>query len=327
MKRREFIGLIGGAAAAWPAVARAQKPTMPVIGFLHGGEPLGSGSWTSFHAGLKEFALVEGQNVRIEYRWAKARYDQLPALAAELVALSPDLLVATGSAEAVALRSATASIPIVFLSVGDPIGIGLVQSLSRPGGKITGLAVYVPSQGDFAAKMVATLQEIVPSASKIAVLMNPGNPLHKLIVANDLPRIMQNLRVALPVVEANTVEEIDTAFASAVAQHADAMVVLADSMLNRPGVAARAVEHRLPALSLFRAFVMNGGLISYGPDGSDLFRRGGFYIDRILKGTKPTDLPIQQPTKFELVINLKTAKTLGVIVPPTLLARADEVIE
>jgi putative ABC transport system substrate-binding protein len=325
MKRREFISLIGGAAAIWPLAASAQQPRMPIIGFLLEGGSLGGGVATSFNAGLKEFGLVEGQNVRIEYRWAEAHYERLPALAAELVALNPDLLIATGSPSAVALKSATTSIPIVFLSAGDPVGIGLVQNLSRPGGNITGLATYVP--GDYLAKMIETLREIVPAASKIAILVNPGNQVHMLIVAQDVPHTAQNLRVALPIVEANTAEEIDMAFASAVAQHADAMLVLADSMLNRPRVAALAAEHRMPALSLFRLFTTNGGLISYGPDVTDLFRRGGFYIDKILKGTKPADLPIQQPTKFELVINLKTAKELGLTVPPSLLVRADEVIE
>jgi putative ABC transport system substrate-binding protein len=324
MKRREFITLIGGAVATWPLAASAQKPTMPVIGFLSDGG-LATFLQAAFHAGLKEFGLVEGQNVTIEYRLAEAHYDRLPALAAELVALNPDLLIATGTPAAVALKSATTSIPIVFLSAADPVGIGLVQSLSRLGGNMTGLTVYVP--GDFIAKVIETLREIVPAASKIAILVNPGNQVHRLIVAEELPRTAQNLRVALPVVEARAAEEIDLAFASAVAQQADAMVVFSDGLLNRPRVAALAAEHRLPAISLFRLFTTNGGLISYGPDLPDLFRRGGFYIDKILKGTKPADLPVQQPTKFELVINIKTAKSLGLAVPASLLVRADEVIE
>jgi putative ABC transport system substrate-binding protein len=201
----------------------------------------------------------------------------------------------------------------------------MVESLSRPGGNITGLAVYVP--GNFAAKMLETLREVVPSASKIALLINPGNQTHRLIVSDEVPHIAQTLGIALPVVEARTVEEIEPAFASAVAQNAEAMAVFSDTMLNRPSVAALTVKHGLPAISLFRLFPNNGGLMSYGPDVNDLFRRGGFYIDKILKGMKPADLPVQQPTKFELVINLKTAKTLGVVVPPALLVRADQVIE
>jgi putative ABC transport system substrate-binding protein len=324
MKRREFMGLIGGAVATWPLAASAQKPTMPVIGFLSEGG-FATPQQAAFHAGLKEFGFVEGQNVTIEHRRAEGHYDRLPALAAELVALNPDLLIAAGTPAAVALKSATASIPIVFVSVGDPVGIGLVQSLARPGGNITGLAVYVP--GDFVAKEIETLREIVPAASKIAILVNPGNQVHRLIVADELPRTAQNLRVALPIVEASTAEEFDMAFASAVAQHADAMVVFADGLLNRPRVAALAAEHRLPAISLFRLFTTNGGLIAYGPDLTDLYRRAGGYIDKILKGTKPADLPVQQPTKFELTINMKTAKALGLAVPPSLLVRADEVIE
>jgi putative ABC transport system substrate-binding protein len=321
MKRREFISLIGGAAAIWPLAASAQQPRMPIIGFLLEGAGLPP---PAFYAGLKEFGLVEGQNITIEYRRGETHYERLPALAAELVALNPDLLVAAGSPSAVALKSATASIPIVFGSVGDPVGIGLVQSLSRPGGNITGLATYVP--GDYLAKVIETLREIVPAASKIAILINPGNQVHRLIVDQEVPRTAQNLGVDLPIIEARTVEEIDVAFASAVAQHADAVVVLADALLNTraPPIAAK---FHLPSLSLFPLFTANGGLIAYGPDLDDLFRRAGGYIDKILKGTKPADLPVQQPTKFKLVINMKTAKALGLAVPASLLVRADEVIE
>ena len=325
MKRREFMGLIGGAVAAWPLAATAQKRTKPLIGFLLEGAATTSPSLPPFHAGLKEFGLVEGQNVTIEYRWAEAQYNRLPALAAELVALNPDLLIGTGSPASVALKSATASIPIVFVSVGDPVGIGLVQSLSRPGGNMTGLAVYVP--GDFVGRMIQTLLEIVPAASKIAILVNPRNPVHRLIVADELPRTAEKLGVPLPVVEANTAAEIDMAFASAVSQHADGMIVFADTLLSMPRVAALAAEHRLPALSLFRSFTTNGGLIAYGPDLLDLHRRAGGYVDKILKGTNPGELPVQQPTKFVLVINMKTARALGLTVPTSLLVRADELIE
>jgi putative tryptophan/tyrosine transport system substrate-binding protein len=324
MRRREFIAALSGA-AMWPISARAQQRSMPVIGLLHEGATLGQGAGSSFHAGLKEVGLVEGQNVKIEYRWAEGRYDRLPALAAELVDLNPDVLVGTGSAAATALKRATATVPTVFLSVGDPVGIGLVDSLSRPGGNITGLAVYVP--GDFFAKIIETLREIVPSASKIVLLINPGNQVHRLMAADEVPRAAQSLRLVLPVVEARTVDDIELAFSAIVAQKPDAMIVFADTMLNRPRVAELTVEHRLPAISLFRLFPNNGGLISYGPDVNDLFRRGGYYIDKILKGIRPADLPVQQPTRFELVINLKTARKLDIVVPPALLARADDVIE
>ena len=252
--------------------------------------------------------------------------DRMPALAAELVALTPDLVIAAGPQAAVALKSATATIPIVFVAVADPVGLGLVQSLSRPGGNITGLATLVP--GDFIAKRIEILRELVPGASKIALLVNPGNPMHRLILAEEIPRTARNLGVALPIVEATTAEELDTAFASAAAQHADAIIVFGDALTIRqaPRVVALAAKHHLPAIYLFRQFA-NGGLIVYGPDIPDLFRRAGGYVDKILKGTKPSDLPVEQPTKFELVINMKTAKALGLTVPPSLLVRADEVIE
>jgi ABC-type uncharacterized transport system substrate-binding protein len=326
MRRREFIAALSGA-AMWPISARAQQRSMPVIGFLYEGATLDRAgpAFQAFHAGLKEVGLVEGQNVKIEYRWAEARYDRLPALAADLISLEPSVLVSSGSAAGTALKRATSSIPIVFISVGDPVGIGLVESLSRPGGNITGLAVYVP--GNFVAKTIDTLREVVPHASKIAILINPGNQVHRLIADDELPRVAQSMRLALPVVEARTPDDIELAFSAIVAQKPDAMVVFADTMLNRPRVAELTVEHRLPAISLFRLFPNNGGLMSYGPDVNDLFRRGGYFIDKILKGIRPADLPVQQPTKFELVINLKTARKLDIVVPPALLARADDVIE
>src|SRR4029077_11231057 len=276
--------------------------------------------------GLRNSGWIGGQNLTIEYRETQTQ-DRLPALAAELIALSPDLLIATSPQATVALKSATASIPIVFVAVGDPVGLGLVQSLSRPGGNITGLATYVP--GQFAGKMIDTLREMVPTASKIAILVNPGNPIHRLIVAEELPQTARKLGVAVPTVEATTAEELDIAFASAAAQRADAIIPFGDALTvnNATRVTALAAEHRLPALYIFRLFVANGRLISYGPDFPDLFLRAGGYVDKILKGTKPSDLPVEQPTKFELVINLKTAKALGLTVPPSLLARADEVIE
>jgi putative ABC transport system substrate-binding protein len=212
------------------------------------------------------------------------------------------------------------------LAVFDPVAIGLVQSLSRPGGNVTGLATYAP--GDWIAKRIEILRELVPGASKIALLVNPGNPIHRLVLANEVSSAAQSLGVALPIVEATTADELDTAFASAAAQHADAMIVFADNLTNQeaPRVIALAANHHLPAIYLFRQFA-NGGLVVYGPDIADLFRRAGGYIDKILKGTKPADLPVEQPTKFELVINMKTAKALGLTVPPLLLVRADEIIE
>jgi putative ABC transport system substrate-binding protein len=275
---------------------------------------------------LRDHGWIEGKNLIVDYRSAEGRAERLSALAAELVTLKPDLLVSPSPQVALALKSATATIPIVFVAVYDPVAIGLVQSLSRPGGNITGLATYAP--GDWIAKRIEILRELVPGASKIAILVNPGNPIHRWILAEELPQTARSFGVALPVVEATTADELDTAFASAVAQHADAMIVFGDNLTNQeaPRVTALAANHHLPAIYLFRQFA-NGGLISYGPDIADLFRRAGGYVDKILKGTKPADLPVEQPTKFELVINMKTAKELGLTVPPSLLVRADEVIE
>ena len=278
-----------------------------------------------FLDGLRNHGWIVGRNLIIDERDAQSE-DRLPALAAELVALSPDLLIAVSPQPAVALKSATATIPIVFVAVADPVALGLVQSLPRPGGNITGLATMVP---EFTSKEVEILREMVPTASKIAVLANPGNPIHRLIVAEELSPAAQKLGVALPIVEATMAGELDIALASAAAQHADAIIVFGDAVTfnNAARVTALAAKHRLPAIYIFRIFATNGGLISYGPDIPDLFFRAGGYVDKILKGTKPSDLPVEQPTKFELVINMNTAKALGLTIPPTLLARADEVIE
>ena len=323
MKRREFIA---GTAALLVSPRRSwARGTPRRIGFLGkwADEPARDSVHAAWLSGLREKAWIEGKNLLVEYRYAP---DRLPALAAELTALSPDLVVAAGPQAAVALKSATATIPIVFVAVADPVALGLVQSLARPGGNITGFATLVP--GDWNAKGVEILRELVPAASKIALLVNPGNPIHRLILAEEIPRAARKLGVALPIVEATTAEELDTAFASAAAQRADAIIVFADPLTNfqAPRVVALAAEHHLPAIYLFRQFA-NGGLIVHGPDLADLFHRAGGYVDKILKGTKPSDLPVQQPTKFELVINMKTAKALGLTVPPSLLVRADEVIE
>jgi putative tryptophan/tyrosine transport system substrate-binding protein len=276
--------------------------------------------------GLRDHGWIEGKNLIIEYRSGEGHDDRLPPLAAELVALKPDLIVGAGPQAAVALKSATATIPIVFLVVFDPVEIGLVQSLSRPGGNITGLATYAP--GDWIAKRIEILRELVPGASKIALLVNRGNPTHRLVLANEVSSAARSLDVALPIVEATTADELETAFASAVAQHADAMIVFGDNVTNQeaPRVTALAAQHHLPAVYLFRQFA-TGGLIVYGPDIAGILRGAGGYVDKILRGTKPADLPVEQPTKFELLINMKIAKTLGLSVPTSLLVRADEVIE
>jgi putative ABC transport system substrate-binding protein len=323
MNRREFItataALLVSPRRSWAQGARRR------LGFLAIGDGSGQAlnqTELALFDGLRSYGWIDGRNLIIEYRFSQPP-DRLPASVADLIALSPDVLIVPGPRAAVALKSATATIPIVFVGVGDPVGIGLVQSLSRPGGNITGLATLVPE--DFLGKRIEILRELVPGASKIAILVNPGNPIHRRSLAEEIPRTARNLGVALPTVEATKAEELDVAFASAAAQHADAIVDLGDPLtfVEAPRVIALAAKYHLPANYLFR----QGGLSVYGPDIADLFRRAGGYVDKILKGAKPSDLPVEQPTKFELVINMKTAKALGLTVPPSLLVRADEVIE
>ena len=323
MKRRDFIAATAALLVS-PRPLRAEGPPRRV-GYL---DPVFKNLplFKVWQDSLRDHGWIEGKNLIVDYRSAEGRAERLSALAAELVTLKPDLLVAPSPQVALALKSATATIPIVFVAVYDPVAIGLVQSLSRPGGNITGLATYAP--GDWIAKRIEILRELVPSALKIALLVNPDNPVHRLTLAEELPRTARSFGVALPIVEATTADELDTAFASAVAQHADAMIVFGDplTVVQAPRVIALAAKHHLPAIHLSRQFA-NGGLIVYGPDIADLFRRAAGYVDKILKGAKPSDLPVQQPTKFQLVINMKTAKALGLTVPPSLLVRADEVIE
>ena len=323
MKRREFIA---GAAALLVSPGRSWAQGAPRrIGFLGAwaDEPGRDASHEAWLSGLREKGWIEGKNLLVEYRFAQ---DRLPALAAELVALTPELIIAAGAQTAMALKSATTTIPIVFVAVYDPVRGGLAQSLSRPGGNITGLATSVP--GGISEKNIEILRELVPGAAKIALLVNPNNPMQRLILAEEIPRAARNLGVALPTVEATKAEELDVAFASAVAQRADAIIVFGDylTIFQAPRVVALAAEHHLPAIYPFRQFA-NGGLVVYGPHLPDIWRRAGDYVDKILKGTKPSDLPVEQPTKFELVINMKTAKALGLTVPPSILVRADEVIE
>jgi putative ABC transport system substrate-binding protein len=320
MKRREFIAATAALLVSPRHVQAQGKPRR--IGYLGGFEypaPL--------RRGIDEKGWIEGKNLILDYRYFEGDNARIPPLAAELVALNPDLLICSTGQAAMGLKTATVTIPIIFVGIANPVELGLVQSLSRPGGNITGLTTFVP--GDFATKQIEILRELVPNVSKIAILANQGNPMHALLLAEEIPRAARNLGIALPVVEATTAEQLDIAFASATGQRADAMVVFGDTMVLRQAsrVVALAAEHRLPAMYLFGQFTNVGGLISYGPDLADLFRRVGGYVDNILKGIKPSDLPVEQPTKFELVINLKAAKALGLTVPPSLLVRADKVIE
>ncbi|KYG98214.1 ABC transporter substrate-binding protein [Bradyrhizobium sp. DOA1] len=325
MQRRTFIA---GTAALLISLrcSRAQGKRRR-LGFLAvgdgGGKALNQAELALFD-GLRRHGWIDGENLAVEYRFSQPP-DRLPSSVAELIALRPDVLIAAGPRAAEALNSATATIPIVFVAVFDPVGLGLVRSLSRPGGNITGLAT---SQGVAMAKQIDILRELVPGASNIAILVNRGNPMHRLVLAEEVPRTARNLGIALQIVEATTPEELDTAFASAAAQRADALIVLGDplTVVQGPRVVELAAKHRLPALHLWRQFAI-GGLIVYGPDVTELFRRAGAYVDKIFKGAKPADIPVELPTKYELVINMRTAKALGLSVPTSLLLRADEVIE
>ena len=323
MKRREFIA---GTAALLVSSRRSWAQGTPRrVGYLDGA-PIYLPLYKVWLDSMRDHGWIEGKNLIVDYRSAENHAERLAPLANELVALKPDVLFGPGAPNALALKPATATIPIVAL-VADPVGLGLVQSLSHPGGNMTGPASFVP--GEIVGKTIEKLRQMVPTASKIAILVNPDNPIFRLQLAEEVPQIVGKLGVALPIVEATTAEELDIAFASAAAQQPDAIVVMGDALMikNATRVTALAAKHRLPAIYFFRLFATNGGLVSYGPDVADMLRHAGDYVDKILKGTKPADLPVEQPTKFELVINLKAAKALGLTVPPSFLALADEVIE
>jgi putative tryptophan/tyrosine transport system substrate-binding protein len=326
VKRREFITLLGGA-AAWPLAARAQQTGMPVIGFLRPGSPEPNAHLVAaFRKGLDETGYVEGRNVAIEYRWAHNFIDRLPELAAELVRLRVAVIATPGStAAAAAAKSATTTIPIVFSAGGDPVQTGLVASLNRPGGNITGASSM---SGELGAKRLGLLQELVPRAARFAVLVNPNNPLVEAFVT-DLRAAGAATGRQTEVLTASTSRDIETAFAMLVEKRADALLVGPDPLFvsSRMHVAMLAARHAVPAIYPFREDAESGGLMSYGPSNTDLVRQAGIYTGRVLKGEKPADMPILRAIKFELVINLKTAKTLGLDVPAALLARADEVIE
>src|SRR5215472_3778355 len=323
--RRALISLVVGA-ATWPLAVHAQQKAMPVIGFLGISSPaFYETRLDAFRQGLSDTGRVEGQNLTIEYRWAEGHYDRLPALAAELVGRKDDAIVAAASPAALAAKRATLTIPIVFVAVGDPVAAGLAASLARPGGNITGISTM---SVELIPKRLELLCELVPQAKVIALLVNPNNSYTERIIAGS-QEAAHARDVALQILKAGIETEIDSAFASLNQLGVGALLVGADPFFanRREQLVALAASHAVPAISESREFAEAGGLISYGPSIIDTYRQAGMYLGRILKGDRPADLPVQQPSRFELIVNLKTAQSFGLTVPPSILARADEVVE
>jgi putative tryptophan/tyrosine transport system substrate-binding protein len=327
MKRREFILALGGAAAAWPLAVRAQQPTMPVIGFLNSASPKPfAHNLAAFRRGLNETGFVEGGNVAIEYRWADGQYDRLPALAADLVRQQVTVIVASGtSAPGLAAKAATSGIPIVFQTGGDPVQDGLVTTMHRPGGNVTGVSRLSVT---LEPKRLELLRELAPKATVIGLLVNPTNPRSEPVV-QQMEEAARALGLKLHELKASTEVELESVFASLGQLGVGALLVAQEPSYNRwrGQIIALAADHAIPTIYALRDFAVAGGLASYDASTMDQMRQVGVYVGRILKGEKPADLPVVQPTKFELVINLKTAKALGLTVPDKLLVAADEVIE
>lgn len=327
MRRRDFMALLGSLATSTPLVADAEPSSLQVIGFLAGGSAeMFTNQLTRFRLGLKETGFVEGQNVRIEYRWAQGQFDRLPALAADLAGLQVAAIAATGgSAPAQAAKAATSKIPIVFTSGDDPVELGFVAALSHPGGNMTGVSLFT---GFLAPKRLQLLHELVPAARTIAFLVDPKNPTAQLQQTQALAAA-KTLGLQMPVLKAGTEVEIETAFTNLIQQRAEAILV-GDSPFflgGRDKLIALSAHHAIPAFFQWREMVVAGGLISYGTSLAAAYRQMGVYIGRVLHGEQPADLPVMQPSVFELVVNLRTAKALGIVIPPSLLAQADEVIE
>jgi putative ABC transport system substrate-binding protein len=325
MRRREFIALVGGA-AAWPVAARAQQPAVPVIGFLNSGSREGFAHvLAEFHQSLNDAGYVESRNLRIEYRWAEGHYERLPALAADLVRKQTAVIAATTTVAALAAKGATAAIPIVFTSAADPVSAGLVASLGRPGGNATGITNYI---NDLGPKRLELIHGLFPNAATIGMLVNPNYPDIE-AQKRDAGAAANKFGQQVHVVNAATVDDFDGAFATLMQLKADAVLVSTDAVFlsRRDRLVGLAEHYALPVMWPQREFVLVGGLMSYGANIADGYRQAGIYVGRVLKGAKPADLPVVQPTKFDFLINLKAAKKLGLDIPPTLLALADEVIE
>ena len=328
MRRRDFITLLGGAAVAWPLTVRAQQPALPVVGFINGRSPdTASREAAAFRKGLNESGYVEGQNVTVEYHWLEGQYDRLPALLADLVGRRVTVIATPGGTQvAPAAKAATATIPIVFGVAEDPVRLGLVASLARPGGNATGINSFAQELG---AKRLRLLHDLVPKAVRVAVLVNPANASSAKTTLRDVQQVAPALGLQIQILNASTIGEIDAAFASFARERPDALFVAPDAFFASRAVqfVTLAARDRIPATYSERDTVAAGGLMSYGTDLADMYHQVGVYTGNILKGAKPADLPVLQSTKFEFVINLQTARALGIEVPPGLLATADEVIE
>jgi putative ABC transport system substrate-binding protein len=325
MRRREFLSVLGGAAGAWPLAARAQQAgKLPTIGFLGATPSFESQRVAAFVQRLRELAWVDGRNVAIEYRWAEGRPEHVSEIAAEFVRIRVDVIVTVGTPPTLAAKQATAIIPIVFASVSDPVGTGLVESLARPGGNVTGLS---SQQVDIAGKRLELLREVVPNLRRLAILANVGNP-SVVLDMGEAQAAARKLGLEVTTSEIRRAEDIAPAF-DALKARADALYICTDPLVNTHRIRFNtlALAARLPTIHALREYVEAGGLMSYGPNVPDLLRRAADYVDKILRGAKPSDIPVEQPTKFDLVINLTTAKALGLKIPESFLLRADEVIE